>query len=35
MDFTVTVDQRVKLKKSEKGDKCLDLARQLKKNYGT
>ena len=33
--FAVPVDHRVKLKGSEKRDKCLDLARELKKNYGT
>ena len=31
MDFAVTADQRVKLKKSKKRDKYLDLARELKK----
>ena len=31
MDFAVPVDNRVKLKKSEKKDKYLDLARELKK----
>ena len=30
MDFTVPVDIRVKLKESEKREKCLDLARELK-----
>ena len=32
MEFAVPADHRVKLKKSEKRDKCLDLARELKKN---
>ena len=31
MDFAVPPDQRVKLKESEKKDKYLDLARELKK----
>ena len=31
MDFVVPVDHRVKLKESEKKDKYLDLARELKK----
>ena len=31
MDFAVPVDHRVKLKESEKKDKYLDLARELKK----
>ena len=31
MDFAVLVDHRIKLKKSEKNDKYLDLARELKK----
>ena len=31
MDFGVPADHRVKLKKGEKKDKCLDLARELKK----
>ena len=30
VDFTVLADHRVKLKKSEKRDKCLDLAREMK-----
>ena len=34
MDFAVPADHRVKLKESEKRDKYLDLARELK-NYGT
>ena len=34
VDFTVTADHRVKLKESEKKDKYLDLARELK-NGGT
>ena len=35
MDFTVSVDHRVKLKESEKRDKYLDLARELERNYET
>ena len=31
MDFSVPADHRVKLKESEKKDKHLDLARELKK----
>ena len=31
MDFAVPVNHRVKLKESEKKDKCLDLASELKK----
>ena len=31
MDFAVPADRRVKIKESEKRDKCLDLARELKK----
>ena len=31
MDFAVSADYRVKLKESEKKDKYLDLARELKK----
>ena len=31
MDFAVPADHRVKLKESEKKDKYLDLARELKK----
>ena len=31
MDFAVPVDHRVKLKESEKRDKYLDVARELKK----
>ena len=31
MDFTVPADPRVKLKESEKRDKYLNLARELKK----
>ena len=31
MDFSVSADHRVKLKESEKKDKYLDLARELKK----
>ena len=34
MDFAVPRDHRVKLKESEKRDKYLNLARELK-NYGT
>ena len=34
MDFAVPADHKVKLKESEKRDKYLDLARELK-NYGT
>ena len=34
MDFAVPADHRVKLKESEKKDKYLDLAKELK-NYGT
>ena len=33
MDFAVPADNRVKLKKSEKRDKYLDLARELKKKW--
>ena len=32
MDFAVPVDHIIKLKESEKKDKYLDLARELKKN---
>ena len=39
MDFAVPADNRIKLKESEKEDKYLDLAREMKKkttkNYGT
>ena len=31
MDFAVSTDHRIKLKESEKKDKYLDLARELKK----
>ena len=31
VDFTVPADHRIKLKECEKGDKYLDLARELKK----
>ena len=31
VDFTVPADHRMKLKEYEKKDKCLDLARELKK----
>ena len=34
VDFAVPADHRIKLKESEKKDKYLDLARELK-NYGT
>ena len=33
MDFAVSADHRVKLKESEKKDKYLDLARELKKPW--
>ena len=35
VDFAVSADHRTKLKECEKKDKYLDLARELKKNYGT
>ena len=35
VDFAVPADHRIKLKECEKKNKNLDLARQLKKNYGT
>ena len=35
VDFAVLADHRIKLKECEKKDKYLDLARELKKNYGT
>ena len=35
MDFDVPADHRVKLKENEKRDKCLDLARELKKILNT
>ena len=35
VDFAVLADHKVKLKESEKKDKYLDLARELKKNYRT
>ena len=35
MDFAVPLDHRVKIKENEKRNKSLDLARELKKNYGT
>ena len=35
VEFAIPADHRVKLKESEKRDKYLDLARELKKNYGT
>ena len=31
VDFAVPADHRIKLKECEKNDKCLDLARELKK----
>ena len=34
VDFAVPADHRVKLKESEKIDKYLDLARELKKKHG-
>ena len=34
-DFAVPAKHRVKLKESEKRDKYINLARELKKNYGT
>ena len=33
MDFAVPVDHRVELKESEKKDKYMDLARELKKHW--
>ena len=35
VDFADPADQRIKLKECEKKDKFLDLAREMKKNYGT
>ena len=35
VDFAVPADHRIKLKECEKKDKFPDLARELKKNYGT
>ena len=35
VDFSLPADNRIKLKECEKRDKYLDLARELKKNYGT
>ena len=35
VDFAVPADHRIKLKECEKKDKYLNLARELKKNYGT
>ena len=35
MDFAVPADHRGKLKESEKNDKYLEFARELKKNCGT
>ena len=35
VEFAVPTDHRINLKESEKKDKYLDLARELKKNYGT
>ena len=34
VDFAVPANLRIKLKECEKMDKYLDLARELKKNYG-
>ena len=34
VDYAVPADHRIKMKKCEKKDKYLDLARELKKNYG-
>ena len=34
VDFAGPAEHRIKLKESEKKDKYLDIARQLKKNYG-
>ena len=33
MDFAISVDQKVKIKESEKIDKYMDLARELKKRW--
>ena len=35
VDFAVPADHKVELKESEKRDEYQDLARELKKNYGT
>ena len=35
VDFAVLADHRIKLKENKKKDKYLDLARELKKSYGT
>ena len=35
VNFAVSADHRIKLKECEKKDKYLDLAWELKKNYGT
>ena len=35
VDIGVSADHWIKLKEYEKKDKYLDLARELKKNYGT
>ena len=35
VDIAVSADRRLKLKESEKKDKCLDLAREMKKNSQT
>ena len=35
VDFAVPANHRIKLKESEKKDKYLDLAREIKKNYDT
>ena len=34
-DFALPANHRIKLNECEKKDKYLDLARELKKNYGT
>ena len=35
VDFPILADHRIKLKKNEKGDENQDLAKDIKKNYGT
>ena len=35
VEFAFPADHRIKLKECEKRDKYLDLARELKKNYGS
>ena len=35
VDFAIPADHRIKLEECEKRDKYLDLARELKKKYGT